>query len=79
MAYRLKQGVSGSRILKGSEVIVLSDELTQKQLQSLHRTLPSYIEEFDEKLDKVEKEVEAYTKSKRKKRRKKKDAKDNEE
>lgn len=80
MEYRVKEKFVGTRILKGSEVIELSNDLPQRKLKHLFMTIPSYIEEYDEKLEKAQKEVEAYAEKKtRKKRRKKKDAEDNQE
>jgi hypothetical protein len=74
MAFRLKKGFEGTRILKGSEIITLNESMTQNQLWHINKIRPDFVEEFDEKLDEAKAQVEKYAKPK-----KKKDVKDNEE
>jgi predicted house-cleaning NTP pyrophosphatase (Maf/HAM1 superfamily) len=75
MALRLKKGIDGTRILKGSEIIVASESMTQSQLLYLKGIRPDFVEEFDEKLEEAKAQVESYAKTKKKK----KDAENNEE
>jgi hypothetical protein len=74
MAFRLKKGFEGTRLLRGSEIIVVSESMTQNQLWHIHKIRPDFVEEYDEKLEQAKVQVEEYAKPK-----KKKDVKDNEE
>jgi len=64
--FRLKEGSAGTRILKGAQIIVLSEDMSQTELWHLHITLPGYTEEYNEKVEAAKKQVEEYSKPKKK-------------
>jgi hypothetical protein len=68
--YRVKKEHLGKTILKGGDKVVLDGNLSQKQLESLNKVIPAYIEEYDENMEKAQKEVDDFVSAKPKKRRK---------
>lgn len=64
--YRLKPGLAGTRVVKGSQTITLTEDMSQQYLWHLHVMHPGLTEEYDE----VQEYIEA-------KPKKKKDVEDN--
>lgn len=74
---KIKKEHLNKRIGKGSDVYVLSEDLTQKQLMFIKNMVSdAFVEEYDEAKEKAEKEVDAYVNHEPRKKKANKDVED---